>query len=107
MVVDTRTHKRVREIFVQAEATFLMEQLDPSQYEIVFATGKDWNQQAERFNRNASYFEFGKTLSFTQYQTSDELHYERHTITLNEVPHGNVPRHHITEAEFHALSGER
>jgi hypothetical protein len=103
MVVDTRTHKRVREISVQAESSFLMERLDPGEYDIVFATGRDWNDQAEKFNRDGSYFEFGKRLAFTQNSTT----YERQTITLNPVRDGNVPRRPITEVEFHALSGER
>jgi len=105
-VVDRQTNRRVREISVQAESSFLMEHLDTGRYKIVFAMGMDWNDQAEHFNRDASYFEFGKTLDFKQYQTSDEVHYERHTITLHAVPDGNVRRSN-TEAEFHALSGER
>lgn len=101
MVVNSRTQKRVREIFVRAGASFLMEHLDPGDYTVVFATGMDWDNEGERFNREPSYFEFGKTLSFTQ----DETSYERQTITLHTVPHGNVPRRRISEAEFHALSG--
>ena len=100
-VVDQKTGKRVREIFVEATSSFLMEHLDAGDYRIVFATGKDWDSQAERFNRNARYLEFGKTLEFKQDATS----YERHTITLNPVPNGNVQSRAISEAEFHALSG--
>jgi hypothetical protein len=103
MVVDPRTQRRVREISVQAESSFLLEHLDARDYEIVFATGKDWDSQAERFTRDASYFEFGKTLEFRQ----DATTYQRQTITLNAVRDGNVPRRSITEAEFHALSGQR
>jgi hypothetical protein len=79
-----------------------MDHLSPGDYEIVFATGKDWDNQAERFNREASYFEFGRTLTFEQ----DASTYERHTITLNAVRDGNVPQRRISEAEFHTLSGK-
>lgn len=103
MIVDTTSQTRVRDVSVQANSSFLFEHLDPGSYSVVFATGEDWDQLAEHFNRDASYFEVGTILLFRQ----DETSYERHTITLNTVPHGNVQRRRISEAEFHALSGKQ
>jgi hypothetical protein len=64
-------------------------------------SGAGQDNAGERFNRNASYFEFGKLLSF-----KEEGGYEQHTITLNPVANGNVRRRSISEAEFHALIGK-
>lgn len=102
MVVDEASNKRVRELSVQSESSFLLDHLTPGSYRIVFATGWDWDDRAERFNRDASYFQFGETLDFKQ----DESSYDRVTITLNVVPNGNVRRRRISEEEFHMLSGK-
>ena len=83
-----------------------MSHLDQGNYKVLFATGVDWNDTEERFNREASYFEFGKVLSFEESSDSQYLHYGRHSITLNAVPNGNVRAKSISETEFHILSGK-
>jgi hypothetical protein len=102
VVVDPSSQKRAREVFVKAEESFSMEHLDPGIYDVVFALGKDWDERFMHFNRDATYFEVGKILSFTQ----DERSSVRHTLTLHTVLDGNVTRKPISEAEFHALSGK-
>jgi hypothetical protein len=101
IVVNPNTEERVRQRYIKAQDSFSLDHLDPGNYRVVFATGVDWDDARERFNRQASYFEFGKLLSFHE----DSGSYERHTITLNPVPDGNVSARSISEAEFHALAG--
>jgi hypothetical protein len=89
MLVDASSHTRVREVSVQANGSFLLEHLAPGNYQMVFATGEDWDWRSERFNRDASYFEFGKILSFREDQNSYERHYDicdlyRHWLTSNQ-----------------------
>jgi hypothetical protein len=107
IVIDVDTHARVRKVFIKAQDSYSLDHLAQGNYKVLFATGVDWDNVGERFNRSASYFEFGKLLSFQERSDSQYLHYERHSITLNAVPEGNVRPKPISEAEFHALSGKR
>jgi hypothetical protein len=99
IVLDSSTQERVRMVYVKSQDSFTLDHLSPGNYNVLFATGTDWDNTGEHFNRNASYFEFGKVLSFEEEGRS----YERHTITLNPVANGNVHARSITEAEFHTL----
>lgn len=105
IVVSSATHQRVRKVYIKAQDTYTLDHLDPGDYTIVFATGIDWNNNAERFNRFASYFQFGRSLAFEESREANRLRYERHTITLNTVAGGNIEARPLSEAEFHALSG--
>jgi hypothetical protein len=98
IVLDSNTQERVRKVYVKSQDSFTLGHLNPGDYKVLFATGIDWDNAGEHFNRSASYFEFGKVLSF-----EEEGGYERHTITLNPVADGNVHLRSISEAEFHAL----
>jgi hypothetical protein len=102
IVVDSDKEERVREVHIKSQDSFTLGHLNPGNYKVLFATGIDWDNTSEHFNRNASYFEFGKVLSF-----KEEGGYEEHTITLNPVANGNVRRRSISEAEFHALTAKR
>ena len=99
IVLDSNTQERVRMVYVKSQDSFTLGHLNPGNYNVLFATGVDWDNTGEHFNRNASYFEFGKVLSFEEEGRS----YEQHTITLNPVANGNVHLRSISEAEFHAL----
>jgi hypothetical protein len=99
IVLDSNTQERVRKVYIKSQDSFVLGHLNPGNYSVLFATGVDWDDTGEHFNRNASYFEFGKVLSFEEEGRS----YERHTITLNPVADGNVHPRSISEAEFHAL----
>jgi hypothetical protein len=102
IVLDSNTHERVRMVYVKSQDSFTLGHLNPGNYSVLFATGIDWDNTGEYFNRNASYFEFGKVLSFEEEGRS----YEQHTITLNPVANGNVHARSISEAEFHALTAK-
>ena len=102
IVLDSSAQKRVRKVYIKSQDSFTLGHLNPGNYSVLFATGIDWDNAGEHFNRNASYFEFGKVLSF-----KEEGGYEQHTITLNPVANGNVRRRSISEAEFHALTAMR
>jgi hypothetical protein len=107
ILMDVDTALRVRKVYIKAQDSYSLDHLTQGNYRVLFTTGVDWDDAGERFNRNASYFEFGKILSYREHSDSEYLHFDRHSITLNAVPHGNVHPKPITEAEFHALSGKR
>jgi hypothetical protein len=99
--------RRVRIHYIKAYDSDTLRHLDPGDYKVLFATGIDWNEAAERFNRDASYYEFGNVISFRESRDLEKLHYDHFSITLNPVPDGNVRSRHISEAEFHVLTGKR
>jgi hypothetical protein len=101
IVLDVNTHERVRKVYIRSQDSFTLDHLNPGNYQILFATGTDWDNTGEHFNRDASYFEFEKVLSFRE----EDRSYEKHTITLHSVPNGNVHARSISESEFHALTG--
>jgi hypothetical protein len=103
IVLDFDTRERIRKIYIRSQDSFTLVHLTPGNYKVLFATGIDWDNSGEHFNRDASYFEFGKVLSFRE----EDRSHEKHTITLNPVANGNVHARSISEAEFHALTGKR
>jgi hypothetical protein len=107
IVVDAHSHARVRYTYIKANDTFTLQRLEPGEYDVIFATGIDWDSDAERFNRDASYFDFGSTFTFTETREGQYVKYGHYSITLNPVVGGNVQARSISEREFHLLSGKK
>jgi hypothetical protein len=81
--------------------------LTPGQYRILFATGFDWDSTAERFERDASYFDFDRELAYGETKERRQIIYTVYSITLNPVLGGNIRPKSISEQEFHQLAGAR
>src|SRR5450631_3890743 len=62
IVTNADVPLRVRQRYIKAKDSFTLDRLEPGKYRVLFATGIDWNSNEERFNRDASYFEFGRVL---------------------------------------------
>jgi hypothetical protein len=110
IVVDADARDRVRRVrdrYIKAGDSYILDRLEQGNYRVLFATGVGWDEGTEQFSRNASYFDFGKILSFNEYRESDQVHYGRHSITLNPVPNGNVRSKPLSATEFHALIGKK
>jgi hypothetical protein len=107
IVVNTISHQRVRDTYIKANARYTFMRLAPGQYQIVFATGLDWDPDAERFQRDASYFGFDRMLTYNETRVERQIIYTTYSITLNPVFGGNVRSRPISEQEFHQLAGER
>jgi len=56
IILDSNTQKRVRKVYIRSQDSFTLGHLDPGDYIVRFATGIDWDDTGERFNRSASYF---------------------------------------------------
>ena len=106
IVVDAYSHLRVRKVYIRAQDTLTLDRLDRGQYTIFFATGVDWNDRAEEFNREASYSKFGKSLDFEETRDSRGVHFDHHSITLHTVVAGNVHAKSLTKEQFHRLTGK-
>jgi len=101
-VVSLEEGRLVRHVFVQRGATVNLSHLHEGDYKVLFAVGEDWDRARFRFTRYQGFFEFGKSLDFTETELSNGVEYSHHSITLYTTPLGNVKREVISEAEFDA-----
>ena len=86
----------------QALAYIGLSHLHEGDYKVLFAVGEDWDRARFRFTRYQGFFEFGKSLDFTETEVPNGVEYSHHSITLYTTPLGNVKREVISEAEFDA-----
>lgn len=105
VVMDADDHVRARQRYIKAQDSFTIDRLEPGRYRVLFATGIDWNAQAERFNCDASYFEFGSILSYKEARDAKKVYFDHFSITINSEADGTAIPKEISEGEFHALSG--
>ncbi len=105
VVMDADDHVRARQRYIKAQDSFTIDRLEPGRYRVLFATGIDWNAQAERFNREAGYFEFGSILSYKEARDAKKVYFNHFSITINSEANGTSIPKELSEAEFHALSG--
>ena len=101
-VVSLEEGRLVRHVFVQRGATVNLSHLHEGDYKVLFAVGEDWDRARFRFTRYQGFFEFGKSLDFTETELSNGVEYSHHSITLYTTPLGNVKREVISEEEFDA-----
>jgi len=102
-VVVSGTDRLARKVYIVARSQYTLDSFSEGAYRVLFSSGTDWDAQLNAFVRNASYQEFGKTLFFSEKQLDDGIEYSHHSITLNAVPDGNVPRVDIDAAKFRAV----
>jgi hypothetical protein len=101
-VVVSSTGKLARKVYIAAASQYSLDKFSEGSYRVLFSLGKDWDPEAEVFKQDASYQEFGKILFFSEKELEDGVEYSHHTITLNPVPDGNVPRVDVDAAKFRA-----
>jgi hypothetical protein len=102
-VLDAKSNKQIRGLYIKAHDSFVFDHLNPGGYRVLFMSGLDWNGLERCFDRDDSYFEFGKILYFEESEDAGTLHYGEHTITLNPVPEGDVHPKELSKAEFQSL----
>jgi hypothetical protein len=98
--------RRIRAVYVRKWETVEIKDLGPGDYDILFQTGMDYDRSTRHFKQDASYFQFGKVLSFEEKRDREGIHYEKHTITLYPVLDGNVESRSLTDAEYSSLGGD-
>jgi hypothetical protein len=105
ILLDVNTNTRIRMVYVRAHDLAVLRHLSAGSYRALFTVGSDWDDGSRRFTRDSHYFDFGKTLIFEETRDSRSIHYSTQTITLNDVPEGNVRSAEIPENLFGAYSG--
>ena len=99
-IVSLSSGRAVRDVFIQRGAKLKLRGLEEGSYEVIFATGSDWDAAAKRFTRDRAFFEFGKTLDFKETTLADAVEYSSQEITLYTLPDGTVARQSIPESGF-------
>ena len=90
----------VRAIYVRADSEVKLTEFMAGAYVVDFAMGTDWDHATGDFTQYANYYEFGKTLYFTEEVDGEGTHYSTHYITLNTDPNGSVQRLGISRERF-------
>lgn len=99
-VVDSRDGETVRWVAVARHDDVHLSGIEPGTYYMLVTLGLDWDDSEMRFRQMAVYERIDDTFKFEERITEDGVIYDRHTVTLNPVSNGNLPYHHISEAEF-------
>ena len=73
-----------------------MSRIPPGQYNVQFASGRDWDSTDFAFREDQAFSAFDETLSFSD----DGRFYSVYEITLHTVPDGNIRKRTISAADF-------
>lgn len=98
-LVDPATRKLVTSFYVKSSSDFTVEQISDGTYEVLFATGEDWDTKTRSFIRS-SFTKFDKSLNFVTKRLADGVQYTIIQLTLNPVTNGNVTLSRVDEQEF-------
>ena len=90
----------VRFFYVRANSDVTVSKIDPGEYLLQFATGRDWDAGSLAFRQDRAFDAFDKVLSFSERQVEDGTVYSEHEVTLHAVPNGNIRKRAISAAEF-------
>jgi hypothetical protein len=100
-VVNMITDERVRRsIFISAGQTAILSHISQGTYEVRVAQGNAWSDDAHAFNEPAGYFAFPHPYTFEETAKDSGIEYDKISLTLHEVPDGNIIKVPITEAAF-------
>lgn len=103
-LVDPKQEKSVHTVLIRSNQQATVTSISDGVYRLLFALGKGWNPERQRFYEENRFAEFQKRLVFTttERQQSDTI-YEYHSVmevTLHPVVGGTAKTTDISEAEF-------
>jgi hypothetical protein len=99
-LVDPLSNESVASFYVKSSSSFTLEGVADGSYQVIFASGEDWDSNTQSFTMNKSFTKFDSTLDFTTRQYTDEIRYSTHEITLHQVLDGNATTSEVNEQEF-------
>lgn len=103
-LVDPKQEKSVHTVLIRSNQQAAVANIPDGAYRLLFALGKGWSQDRQRFYEANSFAEFQRRLVFTtsERQQGDTI-YEYHSemeVTLHPVVEGTAKTTNISEAEF-------
>jgi hypothetical protein len=94
-----------RFVYVRSHDSYTLQGIQPDTYSLVFDLGNKWIPDCGQFLRDEVLHEFEKPLIFERKETEDTVYATATTVTLHEVPFGNVRTKRIDRRRF--LQGSR
>lgn len=83
-------------VYIKANSTYTMKNIDDGTYWLAFAQGTDWNATTQKFNRNAQASAFDETFEFETTATQSA----GWKVTLNVVAGGTAQSSDVDPAQF-------
>jgi hypothetical protein len=91
-----RDGSSVLTVYIKANSTYTMENIEDGTYWLAFAQGTDWNASTQKFNRNAHASAFDETFEFETTATQSA----GWEVTLNEVTGGTASASDVDLSQF-------
>jgi hypothetical protein len=94
--------KLYRFFYVRKGESAEVKQIPAGTYYLRWCSGLDWDKDARRFRQIQGFFEAGRHLVFEEKRSERGVQYSKITVTLHEVPFGNLPKRTISEQKFNS-----
>jgi hypothetical protein len=102
---STSPNRSSRFVYVRSHDSYTLQEIQPDTYSLVFDLGNQWISDCGQFLRDEVIHEFEKPLTFERKETNEAVYATATTVTLHEVPFGNVRTKRIDRKRF--LQGSR
>ena len=102
LLFSSDTGTLARSVFIRKHQTARLARLSPDKYWVRVTVGDDWDDHEREFLKCVDYFEFPHEYTFAETERDDGIEYDKLTLTLNEVPDGNVRKVRISRQAFWA-----
>lgn len=103
-LVDMRQRQSVHTVLIRSRENATIPRIPDGSYRLLFALGKGWDDERQRFYESNRYAEFQRPLAFkTTHRTEGERVYDYYSemeVTLHRVVGGTARTDDIPEAEF-------
>jgi hypothetical protein len=101
-VADFRSGASVRLVYVVRQSSWVITDLPPGTYKLLFALGLDLDPVTMRFQRQQSFTAFEDPFDFTEVEDAEGTTYDAWEVTLHPVVGGDADTEEIDEADFYA-----
>lgn len=103
-LVEPVSQTLLASLYVKSHSPFTLGHISDGTYQVLFASGEDWDWRAKSFSRSKRFARFDRSLEFATTQRTDETHiyteYATFELTLHPVVGGNAKTSGLSEEEF-------
>jgi hypothetical protein len=99
-LVDERARQLVVAFYIRGGQQVTVDQIPDGAFQVIFASGADWDSAAGAFTREKSFARFDQSLDFVTTSDARSYEYSVFTLTLHRVVHGNAKTTNVGEQEF-------
>lgn len=99
-VVDSKTNKTLRLVYIQANSNFTVKNIRVGNYILKFSLGNGYIPEAGKFQYSQSFSRFDETFDFEENREGNRIVWNTYSVTLNKVLYGNAKSSSIDENDF-------